>query len=96
MTGVLARWLLGYLLVGLVLLVAHTILDDCREETSQPVRRPKKRDDVMSKLTEQQKQELALLAGLPDGNIDTSDIPEQTDWEDAQRGKFFETSSNSC
>ncbi|MAD44427.1 MAG: hypothetical protein CMH98_05430 [Oceanospirillaceae bacterium] len=43
----------------------------------------------MSKHTEQQKQELALLAGLSDDNIDVSDIPEQTDWSDAQRGKFY-------
>jgi len=43
----------------------------------------------MSKRTEQQKQELALLAGLSDDNIDISDIPEQTDWSDAQRGKFY-------
>jgi len=43
----------------------------------------------MSKLTEQQKQELALLDGLSEDNIDTSDMPEQTDWNDAQRGKFY-------
>lgn len=43
----------------------------------------------MSKLTEQQEQELAQLAGLSDDNIDTSDMPEQTDWNDAQRGKFY-------
>lgn len=43
----------------------------------------------MSKLTEQQKQELALLANLADDSIDTSDIPEQTEWSDVQRGKFY-------
>jgi len=43
----------------------------------------------MSKFTERQKQELALLADLADSDIDTSDIPEQMDWNAAERGKFY-------
>ncbi len=29
------------------------------------------------------------LAKLPDHAIDLSDIPERTDWRDAERGKFY-------
>lgn len=43
----------------------------------------------MSKLTEQQKQELAQLAAMTDEAIDTSDSPEITDWSDARRGQFY-------
>lgn len=43
----------------------------------------------MSKLTEQQKQELAQLAAMPDEDIDTSDSTEITDWSDAKRGQFY-------
>lgn len=43
----------------------------------------------MNKLTEQQKQELAGLADLSDTDIDTSDIPEQTNWNSAKRGPFY-------
>jgi DNA-binding CsgD family transcriptional regulator len=32
--------------------------------------------------------ELSALAGLPDSDIDTSDIPENADWTDAVRGRF--------
>lgn len=32
--------------------------------------------------------ELAALREMPDDQIDTSDIPEQTDWSGAERGKF--------
>lgn len=34
------------------------------------------------------KGELATLADMPDSEIDLSDIPEQTDWSKAVRGKF--------
>jgi uncharacterized protein (DUF4415 family) len=42
-------------------------------------------------LTAQQKRELAVLAALPDDQIDTSDIPElpASAWKDAIRGKFY-------
>lgn len=43
----------------------------------------------MSKLTEQQQQELSQLAALPDDAIDTSDTPEVTDWSNTERGKFY-------
>ena len=36
-----------------------------------------------------QKIRLAALAAMPDSEIDTSDIPEDTDWSNAQRGKFL-------
>ncbi len=35
------------------------------------------------------KTDLAVLEALPDEDIDTSDIPEGTDWSDAVRGKFY-------
>ena len=35
------------------------------------------------------KADLAALEALPDEDIDTSDIPEATDWSDAVRGKFY-------
>ena len=35
------------------------------------------------------KADLAVLEALPDEDIDTSDIPEATDWSDAVRGKFY-------
>jgi uncharacterized protein (DUF4415 family) len=33
--------------------------------------------------------ELAALAAMSDDTIDTSDIPEVTDWSNAVRGKFY-------
>lgn len=33
--------------------------------------------------------ELAALGAMPDEAIDTSDIPEVTDWTHAVRGKFY-------
>ena len=41
------------------------------------------------KLTNQQKARLAALAAMPNSEIDTSDIPEDTDWSKGQRGKFL-------
>ncbi len=42
-------------------------------------------------LTAKQKRELAVLAALPDDQIDTSDIPELPPgaWKDAVRGRFY-------
>ena len=40
-------------------------------------------------MTDQQKAELAALAAMSDDEIDTSDIPEATDWSDAKRGVFY-------
>ena len=33
--------------------------------------------------------DVAVLEALPDEDIDTSDIPDGTDWSDAVRGKFY-------
>lgn len=33
--------------------------------------------------------EMAALAALPDDAIDTSDIPEVSDWSNAVRGRFY-------
>ncbi len=43
----------------------------------------------MKKATEKQSKELAALAALPDDEIDTSDIPEVVDWENAVVGRFY-------
>jgi uncharacterized protein (DUF4415 family) len=43
----------------------------------------------MKKLTKQQVEELNHLMLLPDEAIDTSDIPEQTNWENAVVGRFY-------
>ncbi|MCF6362074.1 MAG: BrnA antitoxin family protein [Gammaproteobacteria bacterium] len=36
-----------------------------------------------------QREEVARLARQPDSEIDTSDIPEVTDWAGAEVGKFY-------
>lgn len=41
------------------------------------------------KLTKEQKADLAALEALPDEQIDTSEIPELTDWTDARRSLFY-------
>src|SRR5204863_2774957 len=41
------------------------------------------------RLTREQSAELKALAALPDGAIDTSDIPELPDWSGAKRGLFY-------
>lgn len=43
----------------------------------------------MNTLTKQQTEELNQLAMLPDEAIDTSDIPEQINWDNAVRGRFY-------
>jgi uncharacterized protein (DUF4415 family) len=40
-------------------------------------------------LTAQQRADLDALAAMPDDAIDTIDMPEQVDWNNAQRGQFF-------
>jgi hypothetical protein len=45
----------------------------------------------MSNLTSQQIEQLENLNLLPDDQIDTSDIPEITDWTGAVRGKFYQS-----
>jgi putative addiction module component (TIGR02574 family) len=43
----------------------------------------------MKKLTKEQTEELNQLALLSDEAIDTSDIPEQTNWKNAVVGRFY-------
>lgn len=43
----------------------------------------------MKKVTEAERKEIEHLAALPDEAIDTSDIPEITDWTGAERGRFY-------
>jgi uncharacterized protein (DUF4415 family) len=40
-------------------------------------------------MSAREKKELATLAKMPDSAIDTSDIPEITDWSKAQVGRFY-------
>jgi len=49
----------------------------------------------MNKLTKKQTAELNHLASMPDEAIDTSDIPEQTNWENAQVGRFYSATHQS-
>lgn len=43
----------------------------------------------MSKMTDEQQRELRYLAELPDEHIDTTEIPEVSDFTDAVRGRFY-------
>jgi len=43
----------------------------------------------MKSLSDEQRKELASLAALPDDTIDTSDIPEISDWSQAEVGRFY-------
>jgi len=43
----------------------------------------------MNKLTKAQEKQLKALENMPDSEIDTSDIPEITNWDDAVVGKFY-------
>jgi len=42
-----------------------------------------------AKLTQEQRDELRRRAPQSDDEIDLSDIPEMTDWTNAQRGRFY-------
>ena len=42
-----------------------------------------------TELAKAQMAEVEALAGLPDDQIDTTDIPEVLDWSDARRGVFY-------
>jgi uncharacterized protein (DUF4415 family) len=44
---------------------------------------------ISKRLPARQQAELEALAALPDGKIDTRDIPEVRDWSDAKRGLFY-------
>jgi uncharacterized protein (DUF4415 family) len=43
----------------------------------------------MKKLTKTQAKDIAALRKMKDEGIDLSDIPEQLDWTNAVRGKFY-------
>ncbi len=43
----------------------------------------------MKKATKKLAEELAALAEMPDEEVDTSDIPEITDWSKAVVGRFY-------
>lgn len=43
----------------------------------------------MKKLNEQQKREIAAIAGKGDADIDFSDIPLKLNWSNAEIGKFY-------
>ncbi len=43
----------------------------------------------MSKLTKAQEKQIKTLENMPDSEIDTSDIPEITNWDNAVVGKFY-------
>jgi hypothetical protein len=42
-----------------------------------------------------ERRELTALGKMPDSAIDTSDIPEITDWSGAQVGRFYRRSNSS-
>ncbi len=43
----------------------------------------------MNNLTKAQRKQLKALEAMPDSEIDTSDIPEITNWDNAVVGKFY-------
>ena len=43
----------------------------------------------MSTVTKRQSKELQRLARQPEEAVDTSEIPELTDWSGAERGRFY-------
>ena len=60
---------------------------------SVPAGRPGMKGALMKnenrELTDTQRAELAVLAALPDDQIDTSDVTEVLDWSDARRGVLY-------
>lgn len=44
---------------------------------------------TFDRLSPEQQREIAALAALDEGKIDTGDIPEQREWTGARRGLFF-------
>ena len=43
----------------------------------------------MDRLQDKKRRELKKLTSMRDDEIDTSDVPERTDWSGAEVGKFF-------
>ena len=54
-------------------------------------KQPNGKEDLMSNLTKQQIQQLEALNQMSDDEIDTSDIPEVSDWIGAVRGKYYQS-----
>ncbi len=48
-------------------------------------------DEAVRQVAAKLRAQAAKLAAMPDSEIDTSDIPETTDWSGAVRGKFAPT-----
>lgn len=51
--------------------------------------------NTLSKLTDEQREEISDLKELPDDSIDTTDSPETLDWSTARRGVFTDPCSRS-
>ena len=87
------RWqTLGLVGSVVVLLVAHTSVEHGGRKlsaSSRPVRQQGKRVKYMKKTGKKLAEEMAALAAIPDEEIDTSDIPEITDWSKAVVGRFY-------
>lgn len=47
------------------------------------------RKGASKRLTASQQAQLDKLAAMPEAEVDTSDIPEVTDWSGAKRGLFY-------
>jgi len=45
--------------------------------------------ETFDQLSLEQQAEIEALAGLPDDQINTQDIPEVSDWSEAKRGMFY-------
>lgn len=45
-------------------------------------------DEAVEQVASKLRAEAAALEAMPDSEIDTSDIPEVTDWSGARRGRF--------
>ena len=58
-------------------------------ESSQQEKRRLVRVAHTNEISDSVRAELEALAKMPDDEIDLSDIPEQLDWSDAVRGKFY-------
>lgn len=93
------RWQTLGLINGLVvILVAHSVYEENNAEIiriSPHEKQRNKKGCVMNKLTKKQTAELNYLASLPNDGIDTSDIPEQTNWQNATVGRFYSATHQS-
>ena len=86
------RWqTLGLIGPRAIVLVAHTYEDRTWRRNRPHHLGPKsgRARSAASTMSVRERQELAALAKMPDSAIDTSDIPEITDWSKAQVGRFY-------